>query len=416
MVEAERQSAHQVARLRKGFWRHPRPVWVRRAMFQIHLWVGILLCLYALIIGVSGSILVFEEELARLSYPKFMQPSSEVTEPVTAPRLDRISRAVERAYPEWRLGSIYSPGVHGSNYVAIISRGTKYSYVFASSADERLLGMQPLDKGWLNWVADLHFRLLGGTTGLVINGIGAACLLLLCLSGIVIWWPGVKTWKHALVIDFRRRWKRINFDLHSAIGFWTLGIMSLWAISGIYFVWPEAFVSAVHVVSESPNAAPPKFHLTDQRHGTTLPLETLITKATAVEPGAKIQGINYASGDQPFSVMLTRDDDASAFLHTTFVYLDSARGSVLGVWRIGRNETLGDRFVWLLAPLHFGTYWGFGVKILWALLGITLPVLAITGVLMYWNRYLSKKWRALKTRPTRASPDASPANVESAYR
>jgi uncharacterized iron-regulated membrane protein len=37
-----------------------------------------------------------------------------------------------------------------------------------------------------------------------------------------------------------------------------------------------------------------------------------------------------------------------------------------------------------------------GVKIIWAILGIMLPVLAVTGVLMYWNRYLSKKWRSLK--------------------
>jgi uncharacterized iron-regulated membrane protein len=53
----------------------------------------------------------------------------------------------------------------------------------------------------------------------------------------------------------------------------------------------------------------------------------------------------------------------------------------------------------LLAPLHFGTAYGTGVKILWALLGILLPLLAITGTLMYWNRYLSKKWRALTHRP-----------------
>lgn len=364
-------------------------------MFQIHLWLGILLCLYALIIGVSGSILVFEEELSRVADPELMQAPEDLKEPVTGSCFARISHSVEEAYPEWRLEAVYSPGVRGSNYAALISRATKYQYVFASSSDEHLLGVQPLDKGWLNWVADLHFRLLAGPTGLIVNGVGSACLLLVCISGAVIWWPGVKTWKHALGVDFRRRWKRINFDLHSAIGFWTLGLMSLWAVSGIYFVWPEAFVSAINLVGNSPNAAPPKFRGAGYARATRLPVETLVAKAMTAEPDAQLQGIGYASGDQPVSVMLARRD-VTEFLHTTWVYLDPARGNIVGLWRSGKNETLGDWFIWLLAPLHFGIYWGMGIKIIWALLGIMLPALAVTGVLMYWNRYLSKKWRSLK--------------------
>jgi uncharacterized iron-regulated membrane protein len=39
-------------------------------------------------------------------------------------------------------------------------------------------------------------------------------------------------------------------------------------------------------------------------------------------------------------------------------------------------------------PLHFGTLWGLGPKILWAFLGMSLPTLTVTGLLMYWNRKL----------------------------
>ncbi|NUQ30225.1 MAG: PepSY domain-containing protein, partial [Acidobacteriaceae bacterium] len=46
-------------------------------------------------------------------------------------------------------------------------------------------------------------------------------------------------------------------------------------------------------------------------------------------------------------------------------------------------------------PLHFGTLWGLPVKMLWCLLGLCLPVLSITGLLMYWNRHLRTRWRAL---------------------
>ena len=48
----------------------------------------------------------------------------------------------------------------------------------------------------------------------MLNGVGAAFLLLLNATGMVIWWPGIRNWKRALKVDFERNWRRINFDLH----------------------------------------------------------------------------------------------------------------------------------------------------------------------------------------------------------
>jgi uncharacterized iron-regulated membrane protein len=50
--------------------------------------------------------------------------------------------------------------------------------------------------------------------------------------------------------------------------------------------------------------------------------------------------------------------------------------------------------------LHFGTDWGMTVKMVWALLGFAIPVLTITGLLMYWNRSLGKQWRRRQTQST----------------
>jgi uncharacterized iron-regulated membrane protein len=174
--------------------------------------------------------------------------------------------------------------------------------------------------------------------------------------------------------------------------------MSVWAISGVYFVWPERFVAVVNAISKAPNAAPPAVHVAEQAKAAKWPVEALVANAMKAEPGAKLQGISYGTHNQPFAVMLTRTD-VTEFLHTTWVYLDPANGKIAGFWHAGKRETAGDWFIWLMAPLHFGMYWGLGVKILWAFLGILLPLLAITGVLMYWNRYLSKKWRMLVSWP-----------------
>jgi uncharacterized iron-regulated membrane protein len=68
---------------------------------------------------------------------------------------------------------------------------------------------------------------------------------------------------------------------------------------------------------------------------------------------------------------------------------------IYALWHRGISDTWGARFIPLLTPLHFGYDWGLAVKIIWAVLGCALPLLSFTGVLMYWNRSLSKKWRAL---------------------
>ena len=43
--------------------RQPQTVWLRRALFQIHLWTGLALGLYLVMLSVTGSVLVYRNEL-----------------------------------------------------------------------------------------------------------------------------------------------------------------------------------------------------------------------------------------------------------------------------------------------------------------------------------------------------------------
>lgn len=74
------------------------------------------------------------------------------------------------------------------------------------------------------------------------------------------------------------------------------------------------------------------------------------------------------------------------------LYFDPYDGRFLAIWKYGVNQSLGDWFIWLQIPLHFGTFWGLGAKILWAAVSLSLPLLCVTGALMYWNRVLRKQF------------------------
>jgi uncharacterized iron-regulated membrane protein len=93
----------------------------------------------------------------------------------------------------------------------------------------------------IEWLVKLHSNLLSGSIGRLVNGIGAMCLTSLCLTGAVIWWPGIKHWRRSLTVNWRANFARINWDLHSALGLWSFLFILLWGISGIYFAFPQLF-------------------------------------------------------------------------------------------------------------------------------------------------------------------------------
>lgn len=93
----------------------------------------------------------------------------------------------------------------------------------------------------VNWLVNLHADLLAGAAGRWVNGIEGGGLTFLWLTGAIIWWPGVKHWG-SLQVSWRASFPRINWDSHSAIGFWFFPIVLLWGISRFYFTFPQAFL------------------------------------------------------------------------------------------------------------------------------------------------------------------------------
>jgi uncharacterized iron-regulated membrane protein len=93
----------------------------------------------------------------------------------------------------------------------------------------------------IEWLVDFHANLLSGEHGRFVNGLGAVCLTLLCLTGAVVWWPGISHWRRSLTVNWRAHFARLMWDLHSALGFWCFLSVLLWGISGIYFAFPQAF-------------------------------------------------------------------------------------------------------------------------------------------------------------------------------
>jgi uncharacterized iron-regulated membrane protein len=227
-----------------GFYRQPQNVWIRRAMFQVHLWTGIAIGLYIVVVCLTGSVLVFRRELMR-TYSNRPKISAHAADAKLLNE-DQLRVVAARAYPGFTVEKVW-PSRRGNTPVDIwMNRGSqKKQRLFDPYTGVDLGETRPRGIRFIDWMVSLHDDLLGGMNGRIVNGVGAILLTLLCLTGAVIWWQGTGKWRRGLTVQWRAGWQRINWDLHSAIGFWAFIAVFVWAVSGIYLVFPHPFSALV---------------------------------------------------------------------------------------------------------------------------------------------------------------------------
>jgi len=149
----------------------PQQLAVRRLNFQIHLWVGIILTLYMIVIGVTGSILVFRPELERLCGLKPWQ-NIRVREPLAD--IATVVENLKAAYPRSHIVSVDAPTEDDATFVAILEEGRGRIKVACGPTEGKVLGEFPRERNWLDFVQELHESLFIHHMGRVLNGVGAA--------------------------------------------------------------------------------------------------------------------------------------------------------------------------------------------------------------------------------------------------
>ncbi len=222
--------------------KRPQTLWLRKALFQVHLWTGIGLGLYVLLMSVSGSAVVFRRELLRtlaLEPRVAVGPAGRMNE-------DSLKQIAKQAYPDYEVTRVSLRKNPDQAAEILLERPGKNlqrlfnPYTGADLGDSLRWGFR-----FVLWLVDLHDNLLAGTTGRLWNAAGGIFTVLLGLTGAVIWWPGKEAWRRALNFCWKGNPKGINWSLHSALGFWSFIFFFMWALSGIYLSIPNVFNSAV---------------------------------------------------------------------------------------------------------------------------------------------------------------------------
>src|SRR5207247_6718849 len=86
----------------KQWLQQPQRVWLRRALFQIHLWTGLALGLYIVVLSVTGSALVYRRELVAL----FSTPYPALDSSARKLSADELRASARRAYPDYEIADV----------------------------------------------------------------------------------------------------------------------------------------------------------------------------------------------------------------------------------------------------------------------------------------------------------------------
>ena len=365
---------------------------LRQAWFQLHWLVGITAGTLLLVIGLSGAILAFRDELLDLFNPGVRSVAVRQA-PVLAP--DALLAAVQGAHPHERVTTLMLYAEAGASARVVFApppgqRRGEVAYVDPYSGAM----LPPLrGNGAFEWVESLHrWLLLPREPGRAVLGTLALCLVGLALSGLYLRWPrNVKDWRAWLTINPKLKGRSFLWNLHAIAGTWALPCYLVFALTGAYWSfdivrdtvdgWADARRAPRTAEAPAKEGGKRKAPAQPQR----LPaLDQAWTAFTARAPDWEMASIALPA-------------KAAPELQFSWLGQDAPHPRARSRMTIGLDGTLvkdepyaqlssGKRALAAIYPLHMGTFWGLPGRIVMMLASLALPGFAITGWLLYLSR------------------------------
>ena len=351
---------------------------LRQFLFQVHLYAGLTVGALLAVMGLTGAALVFGEELDRHLEPEVSVvvpggervPVSRVLESVAAseggalPRSLRMPQRPDAPLVAWM-------DAHGSRTV----------YVDPYSG--AVLGVRSVGDSLVGTLREFHVSLLSGETGEAVVGASGCVLIVLGLSGLVLWWPGRR--KLALGFTLRRPllWRRANYDVHKLGGIFSLVFLLLAALTGVSLVFPAPFEQTLRWTTRAPaRIAPP---VPGPAAGEPLPIDVLLAEADRALPGARTTRVDLpASPTAPLRVRKRFPEERHP-VGMSLVYVDRHKGVVLRADN-ALEAPLASRLLALRYPLHIGVWGGTATRCLAVLTGLFPAGLFLTGFFLWLSR------------------------------
>jgi uncharacterized iron-regulated membrane protein len=390
------------------FWTDPRKTRLRKWIFYIHFYAGLIAGLLFTVVGITGSAIVFVPELRVMEAPR-----DAVVHPVGSPLpLQTIFDRIRQSRPQDYIESFSSANERESfeltpekslNFRTYAPNGDRIQ-TFIDQYTGKILCQYNYNRRFLQKIYELHDNLLAGLTGRKVNAWFAMLLLVVSVAGLLLWWRGRKYWRLGFEYRIQASWKRQVWDLHNLGGFIFFLPLLILAVTGIYYSYKAEYIAIASALTRGPATTRVPKVAGDPRR--PRPLDEVIAASDRAAPDCKPTIIEFPKrAEEDISVRVHCPADPHA-VGLSYIYVDPTTAVVRGVDRF-YAAPLGVQIIRLMTPLHYGDVGGPATRILWILIGLTPAVFFTTAVLMWWNRSLSKSWRHRHPRRLAAESEVS---------
>ena len=397
---------------------------------QVHLWIGLILLLPLVMMGITGAVLVYAHDIEHLlgqgepevrttgewqSAARLIEAAKaannepgrvpiavrwpiEAGEPA-AVRLSRPGMAGER--PQFRGGqqagppggAAPQPGQPAQGRVPTQSPFAGSLQILIDPVSLQVLQTQQAMTGWVRFFHDLHGHIFipGGLGREIVGWLGVAMLVLGC-SGLYLWWPRSGQWKQAFLVRRKAKGLRLNRELHGAVGIWSLVIFMLVNFTGVYLAFPQQISAAVNLVSPGRDMRAAMFQArVEPMRGTpAMGIDEAVELAQSRAPGTRfLNAFLPTRPDQALRVGLVRPGYEEGAPVVT-VIVDPYRRTVVDVFD-PQTMSAGEKAITWQRALHYGIGLGGTYKFLVFLSGVIIPIFAVTGFLMWWIKRRNRR-------------------------
>ena len=367
----------------------------RRVWLRLHLYLGLAVGALLVVVGLTGSALVFMNELDAWLNPDLLTVTTPSENGAVHRSMAEIVAAAERVVEaNSRIVAIMGPHGHQGVFSVSFEEPTKIQRRVivdpyrATVRGVRTFATPDVVPAYLiEATFQLHFTLLSGETGQTIVGIGALLLLVSISTGLILWWPLTRHWRQAFAIRRPTNSVRFTFDLHNIASLYPSLVLSAVLMSGISMNLNKPFVRVTQWFSPTTRDVPGGLVSGADAGRSPIGPVRAYEIATSRYPGGDLYGIFPPSNlTGVYLVSHRRVPGLSAFWSERWVAIDQYSGAVLEVRAPDTRRTAGETFLAWQWPLHSGQAFGWPGRLAVFVSGLACPIIYVTGVLMWWRK------------------------------
>ncbi len=355
---------------------------------DVHIWVGILAGLMLFVAFYAGAITMFEKPLER-----WATPPSALAAPPPLERASDLVRAVLAEHPQAAKNYSVMVAITPDAPARVIwrergERPRQFIEYGASLAPDGSLQVERLEKAPVAQLVDtLHQRVglpLPDAAAHPVMGIVALLYLVALVSGVIILLPTLA--KDFFALRIGRNIKRLWLDVHNALGFVSLPLHLVMALTSVVFAFHDPFYDVQGKVVY-PNGIPwgEEAHALPPSPGAQLlSADVLLRRVRAQLPGFDVHSFTFQQVGGRVEGRVTGLDvrHGTRARTSASTHLDPHTGAVDPHDLPGRMERW-DAAVNGFFMLHFGSYGGNPVRVLYLLLGLGGALVFYTGNLLW---------------------------------